>query len=140
MMKKIFEGRFALSVFHNEEYNYIILKWRSFRISLEEIQEMHRIILDYALGHGCEIYVADSSDTTSVLSEDIIAWWKNEWVGELIKNGIKMIITILPRDILAQQSTFDWQKAGYEKIVMPNVFSLEQAENKIREYHHCIID
>ena len=134
-MKKIYDNRFSLEVFHNKELNYIILKWKSFRISLAEIQDMHRRILEYAVENDCKIYIADSSKANSVLGEDIIDWWRKVWVKELIKNGLNMIITILPRDILAQQSTFDWQNAGYEKILMSNVLSLEQAEKRIKEYN-----
>ena len=124
-----------MKVFHNREKNYLLFKWKSFRISLAEIQEMHREILDYAVANNCEILVAETSKTTSALGEDIIQWWRTVWVEKLVESGIKLIITILPRDILAQQSTFDWQNAGFRKTIMFNVLSLEQAENKINEYY-----
>ena len=135
-MKVIYTNKYLLTVYHNEEKSYIILKWKSFRISLEEIKEMHKNILDYAVNNNCEIFIADTAETQSMLSEEIIYWWRNIWIEELIKKGIKMIITIIPKNITSQLSTFEWQKGDYGRIVMSNVLSLEQAEKKIMEYYN----
>ena len=135
-MKEIYSDKCFLNVYHNEEKKYIILKWKSFRITLFEIQEMHQKILDYAIENNCEIFIADTAETKSMLNDEIIYWWRGVWIEELIKKGIKMIITIIPRDITAQLSTFEWQKGEYGKIIMSNVLSLEQAEMKIYEYYN----
>ena len=139
-MKEIYTNEYFLSVFHNEEMRYIILKWKSFRISFLEIKEMHQQILEYAVNNNCEIFIADTAETTSMLSEEIIYWWRGVWIDELIRRGIKMIITIIPHNITAQLSTFEWQKGEYGKIIMSNVLSLEQAEMKITEFYNTGIN
>lgn len=132
-MNVIYSCKNILTVYHFPDKNYITLKWDSFSISLDEIKKMHRIVLDYAFQHKCSIYVADTSDTITTLNEDIIRWWRDSWIFEMWKKGIKAIITILPRDIMAQISTFDWQKAEYGDIKMINVMDGKQVEKIIDE-------
>jgi hypothetical protein len=132
-MKTIYQNPNILNVYYNGENNYIILKWDSFNITLKEIQKMHRIILTYAIENDCHVYVAETSYTTSKLSDDIINWWKTEWIQEMQKNGIRLIVTVYPRNILAQISTTEWQNGNYGSIKMMNVFNLKQASKTIEE-------
>ena len=127
-MKRIYLKKSVISVSYDNENNLIILNWKSFRISLEDIKDMHREILDFAVKNDCQVYIADTSATISVLSDKIISWWRETWIPELIKNNIKMIITVLPRNIMAQMSTFEWQKGDYGEIRMYNVISMDQAK------------
>ncbi len=133
-MKAIYSHPDILTVFHNEEKNYILLKWMSFNISLSEIKHMHQTILDYAGEHDCHVYVADTCETISRLGDAIIMWWKETWISKMKENGIHLIVTILPRDIMAQLSTFEWQQGEYGGIKMVNVLTLEQANIAIETY------
>jgi hypothetical protein len=131
-MKEIYKLDKIINVYHDEIEHYLVLRWKSFNISLDEIKKMHKSILEYAVENKSSIFIADTSETVSTLNEEIIKWWKNIWIPILINNGIKMIITILPRDIIAQMSTFEWQKADYGKIKMLNVLTIEQAQKIIK--------
>ena len=127
-MKEIYSIPSILIVLYNKEQNYILLKWNSFRIPLSKMKEMHKSILNFAIEVGCQCFIADTSTTTSTLSDDIISWWKYEWIDILVRAGIKKIITILPENILAQQSNFEWQQGNYKTIKLYNTTSLERAE------------
>jgi len=134
-MKRIYSVPDTLDVFHDDQEKYIILKWTSFDISLEEIKKMHAEILTYAVSQRCYIFVADTSKTISALSESILKWWNDEWINTLVKNGIEMIITILPMNAKTQLSTLQWQKGNYGTIRMENVLLLEQVNYLVREHY-----
>ena len=133
-MKTIYSNPDILTVYHDVEENYILLKWNSFHISLEEIKLMHKKILEYAVENNCHVYVAETSYTRSKLGDEILKWWKDVWINEMQKNGIRLIVTIYPRNIIAQISTTEWQDGNYGSIKMMNVFELTQAAKTIKEY------
>ena len=135
-MKEVYFIPDILTVSFNEEQNYILLNWQSFRISLGEIKKMHKEILTYARKINCKCFIVDTSKTTSILSDEIIAWWRNEWIDILINADIKRIITVMPENILAQQATFDWQKGQYKTIKLYNTTSLDRAERINQEQNY----
>ena len=95
---------------------------------------MHKKILDYAVSKNICIYIADTSTTRSTLEEAIIEWGRKIWIPEMKKNEIKLIVTILPRDIIPQFSTFEWQKGDYGDIKLVNVISMDQVSRIINDH------
>ena len=134
-MKSIYKIPSIIEVYHNADINYILLKWESFTITLENIKKMHASILQYAVNHDCSVYVADTSTTKNTLNKEITTWWQSEWIDTLKRSGLKLIITLLPENIETQLSTVQWQKGEYGDIRMMNVLVIEQAEYIIREYN-----
>lgn len=131
-----------LEVSHDEEDGCIVLSWKSFNISLPEIKAMHAEVLDYAAAKGCPVYVADTSSTVSRLPDDVIAWWRKTWIPVMREKGIRLIVTVLPKAIVPQFSTFEWQDGDYGEIRMSNAISWQDALKIVREFHagYAVLD
>jgi hypothetical protein len=118
-------------VSHDEPRKYVLLKWKSFRISIDDIKTMHAEVLDYVIRNNCEFYIADTADTTDALSPEIILWWRTVWIQELIKAKIKAIITVVPRTMHSEHINNEWQSGKYDTISLVNVENIDEAEELI---------
>jgi hypothetical protein len=129
--ESIVEIENIVTVDFNRDRNYILLNWKSFKISLRAIVALHEAILEFAVTNGCRCYVANTLETRSTLPEEVIGWWRSTWIRRMEEGGIELIVTILPENIIAQQSTFEWQTGAFQRIRLVNVISLAQAEKII---------
>ncbi len=131
----IYEEKNCLKLFNKSNLKYILFDWESFSISLEGIKKAHQVALDNLLKNGYKTYVAETSRVKTALSQDILTWWEKEWIPKLDKNGLKLVVTVLPTTALANLSTKSWQKpVEIGNIHSKNVLSLEEAEEYIRHY------
>jgi hypothetical protein len=131
-MIEIYEKPNYLKVTFSKEGKYILFKWYKFGIPLEEMKIVHQKALDTLLANNCYSYIAETSEATGTLLPSVIEWWTNEWVPKLQKSNIKAIVTVVPKSVLANLSTKDWQAQNFGGITLKNVQTLEEGESFLK--------
>jgi hypothetical protein len=130
-MTTVYEKPNCLKISYNPEKNYVICNWDNYTISLEEIKEGFQKALDAAKANKCYFYIAETSKVKNVIRQEIIEWWGGTYIPELVKYGIKAIVTVVPSSALATLSNKDWQKQVIGGIAMFNVKTLAEAETEL---------
>ncbi len=121
-----------LHVYYDEINKYIVFKWASFAIRLEDIQEAHARALDALQRTGATTYVAETSEVKGVLSDAILEWWGKTWMPKLVSGGLKQVITVVPKSALGRMSTKEWQAVNFGGIVTKNCRDMAEANAFIR--------
>lgn len=113
--------------------NIMVFDWTNFMVTLEEIQDLHGKALDAARKKLCWDFVAETSRVQNVLRQDVIEWWGTVWVPELVKAGLRSIVTVVPTKAISQLSTQSWQAKVVGPITMKNVATFAEAKAVIKE-------
>lgn len=122
-----------IQVVYDSAENIMVFDWTSFMVTLPEIQELHRKALEMARKKLCLDFVAETSRVQNVLRQDVIEWWGNVWVPELVKAGLRSIVTVVPTKAISQLSTASWQAKVVGPITMKNVASFAEAKAAVHE-------
>jgi hypothetical protein len=130
---KIYEKPGHVVTSYNARLNYVLLKWADFQLTLDEIKALHVATLDTARKYKCFHYIADTARVANAFPQDVIRWWGEIWVPQLVAYGLKAIITIVPSKAMAQLSTKRWQGYVVGEIAQANVASLAEAEALLSE-------
>jgi hypothetical protein len=132
-MDTIFSEKPFLKVKYYPLKGYILFKWHKLNIELSQLKIAHKKALKIAEEKKCFYFIADTSEASLTLTPEVIGWWRSEWVPKMQKAGIKVILTILPKNYLSLYSTDDWHLAEYKNIILQNVKDLEEAEMYIKK-------
>jgi hypothetical protein len=57
-----------------------------------------------------------------------VAWFTKTWFPKLAREGLKAIITVMPKSAIAQLATKSWQAVEQGGIKLQNVTGLKEAE------------
>jgi hypothetical protein len=134
-MTQIQEVKGYVKVYANNDLKYILFDWESFNISLEDMKNSFEKSLQYMIKNDIKTYIAGSGNVKNALSQDILKWFEGEWIPTMNKNGIELVVTILPKSSIGNLSTKSWQKpVDVGNIRLVNVLSMEEAEDYIKQY------
>ena len=106
---------------------YVFFDWKSFMIELEDLKKMHISALNAAKKYNCMHFIGNTSEVRTAMAFDLIDWFGKEWVPKLVTEGLKSVITIVPKSAIASMANKRWQREMVEGIAMVNVSDMYEA-------------